>query len=743
MPKRERKQHHLSGRREAPAGVSGGDGEQRRDLTARSYSIRASTVDVAKRTVDAVLASEDPVRVFDLRTWSVIREILVIDGMRVPAQVPLLDSHNRDSIKQQLGSTRNIRIEGGKLVGTRHLSAVADAEDAFTKIREGHLTDGSVGYRVTAWQDLKPGEAADIAGRKYQNTGADVLRISHEWALMEDSLTPIGADPAAKVRDDSIPSTITNREAPPAPNTETPMNPFKQWLAARGLALESLTDAQRAPLQADFDAETARAAAAAKPAAAQPVLAPAVAPGDEVARAAELIRLRLEKQIGAVAESHGLRASDFIECKTLEEAIAKMAAKRAETEAQRNPGLIAGGVSRINYDQADKARDAFVGALANQAGIRSDEFAKLQKDNPLVGRGMQHAIRRYAKLMGVNTEEWSRQDVAFFALGRLGEMSAEAQRSAANISTASFPSFVMLNAVTKVIAKGFEMGSQASRYKDLVDEQSVPDFKQFSIGGLSTGNLQKTAENVAFPELAKSEGVYNSTVNMWGGTLSLSLQALINDDTSQFDRSLRQAGPIADKTIDRRVFQKLLMGTSAAEATSTWTSNTTSGGSLVFTTQDLMAAARGKLAVARAGMANKVGKDGNPLGNLPRFLVVPTTREMEALAIVGGSGPGLAGGEQQQILRSLMVIGTPWLEAAALTGYSTTSYYLVADPKEVTGLVLSKIRGFESIQVTPYDAGAVAALSWKLWHPFEADAVYDLVGASATKIFPGLHQATT
>jgi hypothetical protein len=245
---------------------------------------------------------------------------------------------------------------------------------------------------------------------------------------------------------------------------------------------------------------------------------------------------------------------------------------------------------------------------------------------------------------------------------------------------------------------------------------------------------------MTFPELDKAEGVYNSNAAMWGGTLSLSLQALVSDDTASFERLLRMAGPIADKTIDRRVFQKLLMGTSAAEATSTWTNNTTSGGSLVYTTADLAAAARAKLGLVRAALINKVGKDGNPYGNAPRFLVVPVTREMEALGITGGSGPALQAGVAQQA-SSLEVVASPWLEASALTGYSTTSYYLIADPGEVTALVLSKVRGFETVQVMPYDAGAVASFNWKLFLPFEADLVYDLV--AGTKYFPGAQQGTT
>jgi hypothetical protein len=61
------------------------------------------------------------------------------------------------------------------------------------------------------------------------------------------------------------------------------------------------------------------------------------------------------------------------------------------------------------------------------------------------------------------------------------------------------------------------------------------------------------------------------------------------------------------------------------------------------------------------------------------------------------------------------LVTTPWLEATALTGYSSTTYYGIADPNLATGLILSKITGYENIQVQEYDAGAVGARKFKLW----------------------------
>jgi hypothetical protein len=104
------------------------------------------------------------------------------------------------------------------------------------------------------------------------------------------------------------------------------------------------------------------------------------------------------------------------------------------------------------------------------------------------------------------------------------------------------------------------------------------------------------------------------------------------------------------------------------------------------------------------------------------------------LQSVGGQVVGNSG--------DLELVVTPWLEATALTGYSTTSYYLMADPMVTTGLVLSLISGYESVQVQEYDAGAVGARKWKIWQPFEVD-LFSVTNGAGTAIIPAAQQATT
>jgi HK97 family phage prohead protease len=440
-----------------------------------------------------------------------------------------------------------------------------------------------------------------------------------------------------------------------------------------------------------------------------------------------------QRQVADLATSLKLNPVDFIgqDMPTAKDAMLAAVAKRS-AEQHRAPEA----VITMTADEADKQMDAFAEAYADRVYGRASKVG-----NPYAGKRLRQMAQRFARSQGARTEDWSDRDAAHFALGEVSQLRGH-RDVGANVILSNFPNFVFLNAIEKIVAKGFESapkGLTGASGAPIYDTQMVPDFKSYTIGGMGVGNLVETAENTAFPELTKTEGAYSDTAKMWGGTISLSLQALISDDTAQFDRALRQAGPIAQKTIERRLVQKFLRGIATTDA-STWTSNTTSGCSPVWTTADTLAAARAKIGIGAAAMQAKLGLDGNPTGNMPRFVFAGPTAG-NYLAGLLGQAPGqnvlnaVASGQYELVI-------SPWLEAAAITGYSTTSYYLIADPMLATGLILSKVAGYETVQVQEYDAGAVGARKWKLWIPAEADLFWSANSAGTSTVFAA-HQCTT
>lgn len=159
---------------------------------------KPSTFDETERSVEMVIATEEPVVEWDRRSGKFIPTIIRVSGIEFPDQVPMLDTHSREGVSDVLGSIRSIRVEGDKLIGKAIYGRTAKAEDAMILARDGHLTDYSIG--------CIPLEAM------YEDEGKPTVRkIITRSRMMEVSNCPIGADASAKLR-----AAVVETTQPPA-----------------------------------------------------------------------------------------------------------------------------------------------------------------------------------------------------------------------------------------------------------------------------------------------------------------------------------------------------------------------------------------------------------------------------------------------------------------------------------------------------------------------------------------------
>jgi len=217
------------------------------DLETRTLSVRASTANEEDRSVEAVLSTDSAVEVYDWRSGDTIDEVLLSDAVELPEQLPLLAAHSRWSLDDVLGSVRSLTTEEsdghyaivGRLFFT---SGDPDADRAWAKVSQGHLTDVSVGYRVQKSTEIEKGQSAVVGGREFTAANRR-LRVVTEWVLREASLVPIGADRKAKTRADQ-------------PNNGGPtMRPeLREYLETIGLRAEA-TDAEAWQFLAGLEGE--------------------------------------------------------------------------------------------------------------------------------------------------------------------------------------------------------------------------------------------------------------------------------------------------------------------------------------------------------------------------------------------------------------------------------------------------------------------------------------------------------
>ncbi len=161
--------------------------------------IAPGTLNEHDLTVEAVIASETPVDEIDYERLEIVPRVLTVEGAEWPAsgQVPLLDSHDRKSLRSAIGSIRNIRREGTQIVGTLFFD---ESEAAlWGKVKRGHITDLSAGFRVLSETYVPAGDRRMIEGRAWLGP----KNIATRWRLFEGSLVVLGADASAKIRSES------------------------------------------------------------------------------------------------------------------------------------------------------------------------------------------------------------------------------------------------------------------------------------------------------------------------------------------------------------------------------------------------------------------------------------------------------------------------------------------------------------------------------------------------------------
>lgn len=207
------------------------------EIITRRHALQPSSLNAEARTVEIVMSAFADVQ----RSYGVERLPSDPAAWEIPADgVPLLDGHRTGSFRDILGRVRNIRIEGGQMLGTAHISN----DDAWAAVERGDLSGVSIGYVASKFSDSRS------SGRP--------IRSLAGIKLLEASLLPIPADPGATIRsnpmeEDEIEGApeVTSQE----PTTRGEINTHIRSFERRGVSrsfIDTLIDEE--PTLADANA---------------------------------------------------------------------------------------------------------------------------------------------------------------------------------------------------------------------------------------------------------------------------------------------------------------------------------------------------------------------------------------------------------------------------------------------------------------------------------------------------------
>lgn len=601
------------------------------DLTTRAYALRAETFNAEQRSVEAVIATETPAQVVDWERFEVIDEVLRMDGAVLPKnrQIPFLDAHSRWSAADVLGSTRELRVEGETLVGRNFFSSAPSAQEAATKVREGHITDNSIGYRVLASVTLEPNTESTVNGKLYR-AGARALRIATQWEVRENSLVPIGADSLAKMRAAHFKGVIMSKET----------------TAAAADVGRSETPALAAP-------------------AAEPVKTITEAEMDRARQEAVKVERERVAEIRREGESSGVRSEAIeraiSEGKSLDEARAMFL---ADIRAQRSESVGAGPAVHVP-ERALNVRTLSDGLLLRMGVTPKDAKAAEAADE---------------------LRELSVVDVCREAL-RLDRITPPRGRSELirmAVATLSLPK-IFSNVANKMALMGFEEApNTCRRWCRLKDVKDFKTNRRARIGEFP--ELQKVGNGGEVQTVSVDEKYEDYAIDQYAELFSYTEKDMVNDDLGELEKSPRKMGQAALRLEDNLVYTHLLANGNLSDAVALFHAthaNLISGAS--------SALSHTALGTLKTKIRKQTGLDGKiPLNIEPKFLLIPPELEWLARELLGSAGIVIseAGSTTNATTRgatnvhagSLDPIVEPRLSNTNYTGYSTTAWFLAADP---------------------------------------------------------------
>lgn len=195
------------------------EGLQAKELNPKRYGGMCSRETVTIRSekeidfekgIETVATTDAPAIVMDWERWEPVREILPMRYGEMPDddEATLLDTHSRFSIHNILGSARNWMKEAKDLIAKVFVSEVET--EVRQKIKEKHIKRVSIGYQTDPdyTVEIPKDRSIKIDGVEYKNEFNDgmPMLVRTWWKVKELSLVPIGADAAAKFRNELQPS---------------------------------------------------------------------------------------------------------------------------------------------------------------------------------------------------------------------------------------------------------------------------------------------------------------------------------------------------------------------------------------------------------------------------------------------------------------------------------------------------------------------------------------------------------
>lgn len=642
-------------------------------------ALEPSTYDEDSRSVELCWSTGSEVTRYDYERGRFIEALSMeakhirLDRMNAGASV--LDNHNAwGGVRSILGVVERAWVEKGEGRAKVRFSARADVEDIVRDVKAGIIRHVSVGYRVHKFRDDT-------------DKDSNVKRMTAiDWEPFEVSLVTIPADAKAGVR---------------AANPET--NTCDVYV--REATMSGTTFG--AGLEETRNTPTPTPA---------PVAAPAPPPVDLDAVRAEAVRA--ERERAREIEEH-CRAANLPEAsiRTLVDLGRPLAGILPELRAAYTDGVNARGNGNVE--------------LSNRVSVGTEEIT-------LKRAAIETALfHRMNPAVPAPTELGELRGRSIIDLMRFGIASKDGHREAMRLSkdevikrslhTASDFPVLLQESGRRTLRAAYE--SVPTTYQKFTKVGSLVDFKatkRVQIGDAPA--MEIVVEGANIKHGTTGEEAESIELATYGKAVSLTRQAIINDDLAAFSRltaaQARQVAILVETLVYTQLTSGTVGGSSIYSTSSPNRLNYTSGaGALSVLTAD--AAGITALNALAALMSAQTSVEGNYLMIQPKYLIVPTTLYVIAsqiLSAVQVTAQNLVNPLRGQV----EVIQNARLNSAPV------AYYLAADPNQIDTIEVAWLDGNVGPQFDMEESFDSRGITFSCWAEVAAKVI-DYRGLAKSK----------
>ena len=645
---------------------------------------------------ELVFTTGAPVRRFDYTNGRYYIEQLdvtpqAINTERLIRGAPLLNSHSAYSLEDQIGVCDQPSISNGEGVVQSQLSRRESVRGIVQDLEDRVIRNVSVGYVRDAIEMIAPAEL----------TGMWTYRVTR-WTPMEVSLTPIPADMDSQVR--SVGGRLQDaagHEVRSYPCAITELTPTVGISAATPTPT---TEGRSMPGNINADGGTTATAptlAPAAPAATLPAAAaPAVAAPDT--RAADIVDLCARHGVAQLA-SGMIRAGNTIE-QASRAVLDELARRDSASGGHRNVGRIETVQDEMTVRMAG-IEQAILHRVA--ASTKLDDNGRQYRGLSLIEMG-----RDFLEAHGQNTRGLDRMTLASRMLNF---------RAGGPMGTSDF-STLFANVANKRLRSAYD--ENAGTYALWARRApNAPDFKNMSVVQLAGApDLLQTNEAGEFKYGAMTDGGETYAMLTYGRIVSLTRQAIVNDDLRAFERMVSAFGFAARRLENRTVYSQLTANANLADGGALFnaTAVTTAGGHANLLTSSALAIAT--LTAGRTAMRRQTGLQSEELNLAPAYLIVPATLEQTAYNLTSANYVPATKAEINEFRAGGRTAVTPIVEPV-LDGNSTSAWYLAAENAQVDTVEYCYLDGAEGPVIESEIGFETDGVSYKCRLDFAAKAV--------------------